>query len=76
MSVNVVKLDKPRRLPADLPDLLRQMATDVESGRLQDVYIGYSNDEGEYGFILPSSYHDTLVLAALMYDYALSKYRK
>lgn len=63
-------------LPDDLPALLRKMADDVEAGRLTGFYAGYTNEVGEYGFVIPSSINDTLILAALMYDMALSKYRR
>ena len=72
---NIKLLDKPRHLPGDVPARLRQLADDVEQGRVTAMAVGYVIDGG-YEFMWPSSLVDSLTLASLMQASAVAKFRE
>jgi len=72
---NVVTLKTLPQLPPDLPARLREMADDVESGRVTAMIVGYVCD-GCYGFLWPSSMTDSLTIATLAQASALDRLRR
>ena len=71
---NVTKLIPAPSLPADLAGKLRQLAEDVEDGRVTAMAIGYVCD-GSYAFLWPSSLTDSLTISTLMQARALDNVR-
>lgn len=72
---NVRKLEALPALPPDLPARLREMADDVEAGRVTAMIVGYVFD-GVYEFLWPSSLNDCLTIATLAQASALDRMRR
>ena len=71
----ITALKPPPLLPPDLPGRLRQMAEDVEEGRVTAMVVGYVCD-GCYEFLWPSSLTDSLTIATLAQASALDRLRR
>jgi hypothetical protein len=71
----IVQLIPVPALPPDLPGRLRQLADDVEAGRVTEMAVGYVC-EGEYEFLWPSSLVDSLTITTLMKASALDRFRR
>ena len=71
---NVTTLKPLPQLPPDLPDRLRELADDVEAGRVTSMVVAYVLDGG-YAFMWPSSLVDSLTLATLAQASALERMR-
>lgn len=69
---NVTALKTKPKLPDDLPEILRSLANEVESGAITDMVIGYVAN-GDYKFLWPSSLVDSLVLCDLAHSMALDR---
>lgn len=61
-------------LPADTPARLRELADDVENGKVGGLVIAAERLD-EFEFHLPSSMNTSLVLATLLHAHILDKYR-
>jgi hypothetical protein len=71
----VVTLKTLPPLPPDLPARLREMADDVEAGRITAMIVGYVCDDC-YEFLWPSSMTDSLTIATLAQASALDRLRR
>lgn len=72
---DIRKLEPLPALPPDLPVQLRQMAEDVESGRVTAMIVGYVRDD-RYAFLWPSSLTESLTIATLAQASALDRMRR
>ena len=72
---NITTLKPLPPLPADLPDTLRELAADVESGRVTSMVVAYVIDGG-YAHLWPSSLVDSLTLTTLAQAAALDRMRR
>lgn len=75
---NVTKLNVVMNpaLPPDLPGVLRQLADDVEAGKVTEMIVGYvQGDTGTYKFLWPSSTLDSLTLTTLAHAEAVDRMR-
>lgn len=68
-------LRPPPALPADLPARLREMADDVEAGRVTAMVVAYVYD-GHYEFLWPSSKLDSMTLTTLAHQAAIDRMRR
>ena len=71
---NITTLKTLPLLPADLPRRLREMADDVESGRVTAMVVAYVFD-GSYEYLWPSSLNDSLIISTLAQARAIDRYR-
>lgn len=69
----IVKLDPPKSLPDDCAQVLRELADRVDRNEIKSLAVAYEAEQ--YSFIWPSSYRDSLVLAAMMNALALDRIR-
>ena len=74
-AAQVKLLKQPSPMPADVPDRLRQLAADVESGRVTALVIGLVCDDN-YEFVWPSSLNESLLIATLLQASALDRLRR
>jgi hypothetical protein len=75
-TVNKITQLKPvPALPPDLPGRLRQMADDVEAGRVTAMVVGYVCEDS-YEFLWPSSLTESLTITALLQASALDRFRR
>jgi len=72
---SVVSLSVVPPLPADTAGRLRQLADDVEAGRVTALAVGYVF-EGGYEFLWPSSLLDSMTLSTLMQASAIDRMRR
>jgi len=72
---NIKRLEVLPPLPPDLSARLREMADDVEAGRVTAMIVGYVFD-GSYEFLWPSSLADSLTISTLAQASALDRFRR
>jgi hypothetical protein len=72
---NITTLKPVAPLPPDLPELLRELAAEVESGRVTSMVVVYVIDGG-YAYMWPSSLVDSLTLTTLAQASALDRMRR
>ena len=72
---DIRKLELVPALPPDLPAKLREMAADVESGRITAMVVAYVEDDG-YSFLWPSTPIESITLTALAQQTALDRFRR
>jgi hypothetical protein len=72
---NITKLAPLPALPPDLPGRLRQLADDVEAGRVTAMVVAYVCDDC-YEFLWPSSLTESLTITTLAQASALDRLRR
>ena len=73
MKLSVIKPYK--KIPADFAAQLRQMADDVEAGKVDSAVIAAVID-GNYTFVYPSSLADSLTLSTLLHAECIERFRR
>ena len=71
MSSVVLALIRP---PSDLAERLRELADQVDAGRLTDAIVAYVSD-GNYDFIYGASLHQCIVLSSLLNQNCIDRTR-
>ena len=71
----LIQVQFGRRAPGDLPQVLRELADAAERGELTGLVCAYVRD-GEYYLNHATSLQEGLVLATLLHQSAVSKFRE
>lgn len=71
---NITALKPANPMPADFPDALRALADRVQAGEVTGFVAAYWCAD-EMTFLWPSSLSDSLVLAAVLQQQAIDRYR-
>ncbi len=63
-----------KQAPSDLSQRLREMADEVDNGKITSAIIGYVY-EGNYNFLWGASLSDSIILAALLQQTSIDNMR-
>ena len=71
---NIKEVKFGKRAPSDLSNVLRSLADDVDAGRVVSLVAAYV-DDNEYSFLMAASLQDELVMATLLKDKIIQKFK-
>jgi hypothetical protein len=72
---NITQLKPLPAMPPDLPEILRRLADDVESGAITSMIVAYVQD-GNYEFLWPSSLIESMTLTTIAQQTAIDRFRR
>lgn len=74
-SGNLVALNAGPKPAHDLSARLRDLADAVDRGEILDLIAAYT-EQGAYSFLYSASYHDSIVMSAMLHANCIDRMRK